>query len=79
MEKQYFEILLEEIKGNVQLVLEGHGLLVDRMDRIESRLDSMAADIKETKNNVGFLLSKDDKQDTRLDKIEHILGKNKIH
>ena len=36
--KERFEILLEEIKGKVQLVLEGHDVTRSEMKQMESRI-----------------------------------------
>jgi DNA anti-recombination protein RmuC len=75
MEKQYFEILLEEINGNVQLVLEGHGQLVDRMDkmgqrmdRIEHRMDSIDQRMDRMEYQQGMMVTdiKDIKQNVGL-------------
>jgi predicted nuclease with TOPRIM domain len=39
MEKEHFEIILEDINGKFQLVIEGHQMLAERMDRFESRIE----------------------------------------
>lgn len=38
MKKEHFEILLEDIREKVELVLEGHAVLNNRIDRVEQRL-----------------------------------------
>jgi hypothetical protein len=56
-EKERFEILLEEIRGDVKLVLEGHGdlnkkiddtaqALKDEIDMVGKKLDAVHASLK---------------------------------
>ena len=40
-ERARFEILLEEVRSALQTVAEGHGSLVQRMDRLEQRMDRL--------------------------------------
>ncbi len=41
MEKDHFEILLEEMKSNFQLAFEGLDGVNGRLDRVEGRLDNV--------------------------------------
>jgi len=43
----YFEVLLEDIKHSVDTVAEGHSGLVDRMDRLDTKLDHRADELDE--------------------------------
>jgi len=40
-EKERFEVLLEEIKGKVQLVLEGHGVLDKKMGELQQEIGNL--------------------------------------
>jgi hypothetical protein len=39
VEKEHFEILLEDIKEKVELILEGHAALDSKIDRVENNLE----------------------------------------
>jgi hypothetical protein len=38
-ERTRFEVLLENIQSNVQVIAEGHGALVERLDRMELKFE----------------------------------------
>jgi hypothetical protein len=63
-ERQRFEVLLEEIRGNVQMIAEGYVGLAQRMDRLDA--------------DIGFFrretLERFDQVDLRLDRIERHVG-----
>jgi|GEM_PF-2557845 hypothetical protein len=44
--KERFEILLEEIRGDVKLVLEGHGVLDKRIDSVKQDLGEKMESVK---------------------------------
>jgi len=46
-EQRHFEVLLEDIKHSVDTVAEGHSGLVDRMDRLDAKLDRRADELDE--------------------------------
>ena len=63
IEKERFEVLLEEIKGGVKVVADGHGVIRNEMKRMEERLtekisfvdgkvDFLAADVRALKQDV---------------------------
>ncbi len=56
MEKEHFEILLEDIKEKVDLILEGHATLNSKIDRVEDNL----------KEKIGMLDAKIDSVHNRL-------------
>jgi predicted nuclease with TOPRIM domain len=56
-ERTRFEALLEEIQTHVKVIAEGHGALVQRMDRLEARF--------------GGLETRFDKLEIRFDVLEH--------
>lgn len=39
-ERGRFEVLLENLQTSVNVIAEGHGALVERLDRMESRFES---------------------------------------
>lgn len=39
-ERTRFEVLLENIQSNVQVIAEGHGALVERLDRMERKFEN---------------------------------------
>jgi peptidoglycan hydrolase CwlO-like protein len=46
--KERFEILLEEIKGDVKLVLEGHGALDKKIDDVRDLIKEVDAKVDDT-------------------------------
>ncbi|HEX2687980.1 MAG TPA: hypothetical protein VHN14_15235 [Kofleriaceae bacterium] len=42
-ERTRFEMLLESIETQVKVIAEGHGALVERLDRIETKVDVLEA------------------------------------
>lgn len=40
-ERTRFEVLLENIQTSANVIAEGHGVLVERLDRLEGRLDRL--------------------------------------
>src|SRR3989339_675261 len=57
--KERFEVLLEEIKDKVQLVLEGHDVLRSEMKQMGTDLRS---EMKQMENNLRFDMSKLDQK-----------------
>ena len=68
MEQNHMEILLEEMRGQFSLVLEGHAALhakiddvrrelVERMDLTDFKVEVMSGEIKELKEDVAVLKS----------------------
>lgn len=55
MDNKRIEILLEEIKGDVKLVLEGHGVIRNEMHQMEQRLSEK---IDDTASAVKFIAQK---------------------
>lgn len=55
MKKDHLEILLEDIRGKFDLVLEGHGTLLQRMDRL-------AEESKERDDHLLFLIQTVDRK-----------------
>lgn len=51
--KERYEIMYEELSGKVQLVLEGHSLLNQKIDRVDAKIDGGVRDITRTLN-LGF-------------------------
>ena len=53
-------VLLEDVRSQLKVVAEGHGLIVGRLDRVEGRLDRVEGKLTE--------------HDLRFDRIEGQLG-----
>jgi len=49
MEKQHFEILLEEMKSNFRLAFEGFEVVNNRLDRLESGQETLKSDVTDVK------------------------------
>ena len=64
-EKERFEILLEEIKGDIKGVAEGHETIRSEMRQMEQRL---AEKIDENTSAIKFVVDKVNKIDQKLDK-----------
>ena len=41
MEKEHFEVLREEVRGQLQLLAEGHMALLARFDGVDARFDGV--------------------------------------
>jgi outer membrane murein-binding lipoprotein Lpp len=67
MEKEHLEVLLEQIRDNVQLIAEGHTALAERMDRDKTELKQ---EIRSVATRVDRLETKVDKLDSKVDKLE---------
>lgn len=52
-EKEQYQVLYEELGGKVQLVLEGHSLLNQKIDRVDAKIDGAAKEIS-SKLGLGF-------------------------
>ena len=63
------EILLEDIRSNVQLLAEGHGALVEEVRTLNGKVDGIAADVGVLKIDVGSL-------NQRMHRVEGHLGLN---
>ena len=79
IEKERFEVLLEEIKGGVKAVADGHGVIRNEMKRMEERLtekisfvdgkvDFLAADVRALKQDVAEV--KQDVAEVKKDVVE---------
>jgi hypothetical protein len=58
-EKERFEVLLEEIRGDVKLVLEGHDVLNKKIDGVK----------RELKEEIGIVSSRVDSVGSRVDSV----------
>ena len=84
IEKERFEVLLEEIKGGVKAVADGHGVIRNEMKRMEERLtekisfvdgkvDFLAADVRALKQDVAEVKTDLAKVKEKVDKIDRTL------
>lgn len=77
MDKRYFEILLEEISSNMQLVLEGVANNNERLDRFEKnviqRFDNQDKEIREIRRVAGLLHAIANDHEARLQSVESTL------
>ena len=84
IEKERFEVLLEEIKGGVKVVADGHGVIRNEMKRMEERLtekisfvdgkvDFLAADVRALKQDVAEVKTDLAKVKEKVDKIDRTL------
>lgn len=71
-----FDVLLEDVQRNVKVIAEGHGALVERLDRVEIRLERLEGRFEqiaihvavlETRSNA--LEAKFNALDTKLDSL----------
>ena len=60
-------VLFEDVRSELKIVAEGHGLLVGRLDRVEGRLDKVEGRL----DNIEGKLTQ---HDGRFDRIEGQLG-----
>ncbi|KAF0134598.1 MAG: hypothetical protein FD145_616 [Candidatus Saganbacteria bacterium] len=58
MKKEHFEVLLEEIRGDVKLALEGHQVLNRKIDEMKDELKVDFDGLKVELRNVGRNLGK---------------------
>ena len=80
----YFEIMLEKILHEVETVAEGHCGLVDRMDRLDAKLDRRANELDDKISCVAEELKETRKElkETRVDlsaRIEAVGNKVEGH
>lgn len=54
-QEQRFEVLLEEVRGQFQAVVEGHEIVVDKLNKMEIRLDRMDAKLS---NKIDIVMEK---------------------
>ena len=68
LQKEHFEILLEDIQSSVKAIAEGHSLLNNKIDRVSNELH-------ETKNELIFLIKAtvdhaEERINKRIDRVE---------
>jgi hypothetical protein len=68
-----FEVLLESIESNVKVIAEGQGAIVDRLDRIEHRLEVLEVKVDKVDVRTGALDVRIDGMDRRLVRVEEHL------
>lgn len=73
MKKEYFEILLEEIKHNFQLAFEGLSGVNQRLDRLEAGQYELQDDVKDIKRSMGILLPIARDHEARLQALEETI------
>lgn len=61
--KRHTEILVENLRGDIKAIAEGHSLLNDKMDRLEGKVDKL-------ENKVDRLEIKVDRLEIKVDRIE---------
>ena len=64
MEKEHVEVILEDIQSKFELVLEGH-------DTLNRKIDNVAADLAEHKEQTAFLLNR---LNEKIDRVENRLS-----
>ncbi len=64
-EKEKFEVLLEEIKGDVKAVLEGHAVLDKKIDNVKEMVKDVDTKVEDTHRAVKTI-SRDLKEHIRL-------------
>jgi outer membrane murein-binding lipoprotein Lpp len=73
MEKQHFEMLLEDIKEKVELILEGHASLNAKIDKVHENLDEKIGlnglKIDALSSRVGKLEYKLDGLEVKVDRV----------
>jgi hypothetical protein len=47
--KRYFGIVAEDLKSEIRIVAEGQVLLVERMDRLEGKIDHLDHELQEVR------------------------------
>jgi hypothetical protein len=78
MEKEHFEILLEDIKEKVESILEGHSSLNSKIDRNHQEMNEKFGFLDSKIESVNTRLSaRIDKLDAKFDSVERKLS-NKI-
>jgi hypothetical protein len=50
--KEKFELLLEEIRGDVKLVLEGHGVLDKKIENVKDMVKDVDIKVEDTRKAV---------------------------
>jgi ribosome assembly protein YihI (activator of Der GTPase) len=68
-----FEVLLENIDGNVKVIAEGQGAIVDRLDRIEHRLEVLGVKVDKLDVRAVALDVRSEGMDRRLVRVERHL------
>lgn len=54
-DRERFELLLEGMTSNLQLLAEGHGVVITRLDGLDRKLEAVAADVTVLKLDVAVL------------------------
>lgn len=53
--RERFELLFEGMSSNLQLLAEGHGVVIARLDGLDRKLEAVAADVSVLKLDVSVL------------------------
>jgi chromosome segregation ATPase len=73
-ERTRFEVLLESIETKVNVIAEGHGALVERLDRMErrfeTRFDVLESRFDGLESRFNGLETKVDRLETKVDRLE---------
>lgn len=75
LKKQHFEILLEDIKGKISQIVEGHSAIRIEMGKMENRLKGEICIVNLAVNALGKRIdSAEDSIGKRIDSVENRLG-----
>ncbi len=72
LEKEHFEILLEDIRDKFKFLAEGHVILNDKIGVLDNKIDNVAHELHTTRNELIFLIktSIEHSEETLTKKIE---------
>ena len=69
-ERARFEVLMENVETSLKVLAEAHVAQVERLDRIDGRLERVETKVDRLDMRVGVLETKVDKLETKFDKLE---------
>lgn len=68
--RHHFDVVAEDLKSAIRIIAAHHGALVEKMDRMESKVDILDSRMNCLETKVDVLDSRMDRLETKVDRLE---------
>ena len=68
--RRHFDVVAESLKSEIRVIAEGHGVLVDKIDGLGTRMDSLETKVDRLDTRMDGLDTRMDHLETKVDRLE---------
>ena len=71
--RRHFDVVAESLKSEIRVIAEGHGVLVEKIDRLDTRMDHLETKVDRLDTRMDGLDTRMDRLETKVDGLDHKL------